>query len=281
MSAAMLLDLNINSDRKDCFMHRYAQKRMLLAFSLLAFAFSDTHAETPEQKGLRLMTEIENANSGFGSDSAQLELAMINAQGDKISRRLEVQAQEFSGDGDRSMVTFSWPADVKGTRMLTWAHPDGDDDQWLYLSAIKRVKRIATNNKSSSFMGSEFSYEDMSTPELPEYNYKFLEEVKYEDHDCWKIERISTSKNTGYSKEVVYYDRSIMNPIRIEYFDRRGEMWKVAALSDYKKYDQWWRPGAIEMTNIKNGKKSVMTWLSYELRDLRPDEFFTRDNLED
>lgn len=256
-------------------------KGLFCLMVILGLCVPSMGAETPEEKGLSLVTAIDRSNSGFGSDDATLELTMLNANGDEIIRKLKVQSQEFPKDGDRSIVTFTWPADVKSTRMLTWSHIDGDDDQWLYLPALKRIKRIATNNKSSSFMGSEFSYEDMSTPELPEYTYKYLEDVSWDNRDCWKIERVSRSARSGYSKEIVFYDQKIMNPVRIEYYDRRGELLKVATLTGYKQYDRWWRPGAISMENVKTAKTSVMRWTSYHLTKKYSTDYFTPANLED
>ena len=86
-------------------------------------------AETPEEKGLRLAIEADKANQGFVTEKASLTMELVNAHGDTTSRRMVLETLEGKDDGDRSKSTFEWPADVKGTRMLTWTHRRGDDDQ--------------------------------------------------------------------------------------------------------------------------------------------------------
>ena len=238
-------------------------------------------AETPQEKALRLVTEIDAANSGFQGEYAELEMVLINAYGDQTVRKLTSETTEVEGDGDRSVSTFLWPADVKGTRMLTWSHKTGDDDQWLYLPALKRVKRISSRNKSGAFMGSEFSYEDMGSQEIEEYTYVFDAEENIEGRPCWKISRDPVSKKSGYSKEVVWYDQEYMNPLRVEYYDRKGELLKVAIFFDYKKIDRWWRIGRIEMNNEQTHKKSILTWKERELSRAYNEDHFASDSLVD
>ena len=181
-------------------------------------------AETPEEKGVRIATELSVANDGFVGERSQVEMVLINAHGDRTVRKMINEIREKEGDGDQSISTFLWPADVKGTRMLTWSHKTGDDDQWLYLPALKRVKRISSRNKSGAFMGSEFSYEDLGSQEVEEFHHKFLEDTQVDGRDVWKLERVPVSKRSGYSKEVGYFDKEYMNPLRIEYYDRKGRV---------------------------------------------------------
>ena len=107
-----------------------------------------------------------------------MTLELINAHGDVTKRKMVMEVLEGTDDGDKSRSVFEWPADVKGTKLLTWTHKKGDDDRWLYLPAVKRVKRISSSNKSGSFMGSEFAYEDFSSQEVEKYTYKLLDEPK-------------------------------------------------------------------------------------------------------
>jgi len=138
--------------------------------------FSLDRAKTPEEKGLAIALEADLRDSGFGDSVADLQMVLRNQHGEESKRKMRSRTLEMETDGDRSMVVFEEPRDVKGTTFLSFTHRSGPDDQWLYLPALKRVKRIASNNKSGPFMGSEFAYEDIASQEVEKYTYKFIGE---------------------------------------------------------------------------------------------------------
>ena len=113
--------------------------------------------QSSQEKGLEIARKADELHSGFGDFSANLRMILRNSRGQTSERLLRVRALEVD-DGTRSLCIFDSPLDVKGTILLTHTHEKTDDDQWLYLPALKRVKRIAAQNKSGSFMGSEFAY---------------------------------------------------------------------------------------------------------------------------
>jgi len=217
-------------------------------------------AQSPEERGQAVAIDIDKANDGFHSDRSALTMELINAHGDVTTRRLLLETVEIERDGDRSRVLFEWPADVKGTRLLTWTHKRSEDDQWLFLPAIKRVKRISANNKSGSFMGSEFAYEDLASIEIEKYRHKLLNEPTVASRNCWLIERVSTDPTSGYKRQVIWFDKEYMNPLRIDFYDRKDELLKTAVFTGYKKFGNLWRSGKIEMTNVQTKKKSILTW---------------------
>ena len=249
-------------------------------FLVLALGMS-LWAGTPEDEGLKVAKLVDKANEGYEGEYSEVEMVLINAHGDQTVRKLITQVKEKMDDGDMSISIFQWPADVKGTKMLTWSHKTGDDDQWLFLPALNRVKRISSRNKSGSFMGSEFSYEDLGSQEVEEYTYKLLEETQYEGRDVWKLQRVPVSKKSGYSKEIVWMDKEYNNPIRIEYYDRKEELLKIAAFGDFKAYGSYWRANRIEMENVQTQKKSVLTWQNRELGKSYSEDQFASDYLVD
>jgi len=251
--------------------------RRLIA--LAAMSALTALAGTPEEEGLRIARMVDEANNGFVGEYAEMEMILINAHGDTTTRKLVTEIRERDNQGDQSISTFQWPADVKGTRMLTWSQKTGDDDQWLYLPALKRVKRISSRNKSGSFMGSEFSYEDLGSQEVEEYTHKFLGEVELDGRTCWKQERVPASSKSGYSKEVVWIDQEYMNPLRIDYYDRKGELLKTSRFMGYTKMDRWWRVTEILVENVQTKKKSRLVWQSRELNREFPEWRFASDNL--
>jgi hypothetical protein len=238
-------------------------------------------AESPEAKGLRLAREADGANNGFRTEKSTLTMELINAHGETTSRKMVLEIVEVDGDGDRSKSTFEWPADVKGSKMLTWTHKRGDDDQWLFLPEIKRVKRISSNNKSGSFMGSEFAYEDLNSQEVEKFTYRWLAEVKEQGRDCHQIERVPVDKNSGYKRQVLWMDKEYHQPIRIDYYDRKNELLKTAMFSKHTKHGKLWRIGRIEVANVQTRKKSILTWEHRQVGTALDPATFESASLED
>ncbi len=235
-------------------------RRHMAFIALPLFPTLAVAADNAESKGLQIARDIDRANSGFFGEDAEMEMELVNAHGDRTTRRMRSQILEVPTDGDKSRVEFQWPADVKGTRMLTWTHKTADDDQWLYLPAIKRTKRINGRNKSGSFMGSEFAYEDLGSQEVEKYRHKFLAEEQLHGRPVWKTERVPVDPNSGYSKQVVWVDKGYMNAVKIEYFDRRGDLLKTASFSNFAQHEKQWRPGAIDVLNHQTKKSSRLVW---------------------
>ncbi|CAM2064301.1 Outer membrane lipoprotein-sorting protein [Sulfidibacter corallicola] len=236
-------------------------------------------AETPEEKGLRIAQLNESKNDGFKGEYAEMVMVLINAHGDKVERKMTTKTRETNDDGDQSISVFLWPADVKGTKMLTWTHKDDDDDQWLYMPALKRVKRISSRNKSGAFMGSEFAYEDLGSQEVEKYHHKFIEETTLDGREIWKMERVPTSKKSGYSKQITYVDKEYHQPLRIEYFDRKGDLMKIATFRDYREMGDFWRVHEIDMDNVQTKKRSIITWSTREIGKKYSEYDFESDSL--
>ena len=230
--------------------------------------------EDAARRGLEIAQESDRANAGFVSEYSEMEMVLINAHGDQTVRKLTTETMEMEDDGDKSVSMFLWPADVKGTKMLTWSHKVDDDDQWLYLPALKRVKRISSKNKSGSFMGSEFAYEDLGSQEVEKYSYTYLGDESAEARECYKLERIPVSTRSGYSKQIVWMAKDLMNPVRIEYYDRKGELLKVGVFKDYRQVNGFWRVHEIEMKNVQTLKSSLIKWESRQLgQEIAEDQF--------
>ena len=197
---------------------------------------------------------------GFESSHSQMEMILINANGEQSIRDLDMKTLEGE-NGDKSISTFLSPADVKGTKTLTHEHINKDDDQWLYLPALKRVKRIASSNKSGSFMGSEFSYEDIGNQNYQKFSYSGeAQEVVLNGVACYKSQRVPHESNSGYTKQIVWVDKTNFLLQQIEYYDRKQELLKTAKFSDHKQIDGVWRVGKIEMKNHQNDKSTTLTW---------------------
>lgn len=264
-------------------MHRRTAARTLpLALSALALgAFCAPAAADPTAKGLEIARKCDAANAGFGSEEARVEMVLVNAGGDRVERKLGMKTLEVDGDGDRSLLTFEWPPDVKGTRLLTHAHPGDDDDQWLYLPAMRRVKRISARSQSAAFMGSEFAFEDLGGQEVSKYTWRLESEEKVGDRDVWKLTRVPTNKRSGYSKQVVWMDKQYCQPVKIDYHDRKKTLLKTMTATAFTRHGKWWRPQSLEMVNHQTHKKSILKWAARSMQADLDEDDFDKDALED
>ena len=252
----------------------------VLLLACLCLPVAHAQGATPEEKGLRIAREASARNDGFGDFTARMTMVLRDRQGRESTRQMRFKVLEVQGDGDKSLFVFDRPRDVQGTALLTHAHINSPDDQWLYLPALKRVKRINASRRSGSFMGSEFSYEDMSSPEVEEYSYKYLRDEPCGDLACTVTEQVPLDKESGYSRKVVWQDADELRTWKMELYDRKGSHLKTLALADYRQYlDRYWRAGEQTMENHLTGASTVLKWSDFRFRNNLEDSEFTRPAL--
>jgi len=255
-------------------------KKIILPLLMLLLPLA-TAAETPEEKGLAIAREADRHDSGFGDYTANMRMVLKNRHGQESIRMIRIKTLEVEDDGDKSLSIFDNPRDVKGTAFLTHSHKTGDDDQWLYLPALKRVKRISSRNKSGSFMGSEFSYEDIASQEVEKYTYKWLRDEIYDGRECFVSERYPVdTKNSGYSRMVSWMDKEEYRPFKVEYYDRKNALLKTLTITGYNQYlGQFWRAGEMHMVNHQSGKSTLLYWSDYQFRVGLTDSDFNTNSL--
>jgi outer membrane lipoprotein-sorting protein len=216
-----------------------------------------------DDRGLEIATQADRRDTGFGDFSADLTMTLFGNRGETNVRRMRARVLETER-GDKRLILFDEPGDVRGTAVLTHTHADGGDDQWLFLPALKRVKRIASDNKAGPFMGSEFAYEDLTAQELARYQYQYLREEKCDGGQCYVIERVPTDAQSGYRRQLVWIDGEELRAWRVEYYDRKDALLKVLTLGKYELYkDRYWRARTMTMENVQTGKRTVLDWSNY------------------
>ncbi len=226
-------------------------------------------AETPEAKGRAIAEEADRRDLGWGDSLVQLEMILANRQGETSTRELRIQSLEVSdpGLGDRSLTVFDRPRDIEGTAFLSHTRINEPDDQWLYLPALKRVKRISSANKSGPFVGSEFAYEDLVSQEVERYTYKWLRDESCGGLECFVVERYPVYENSGYTRQVVWVDKDEYRIIRIDFYDRRDTLLKTLVFSDYRRYlDQYWRAQTMQRDNHQTAKGTTLLVSEYRFR---------------
>jgi len=252
-------------------------KYLIVAIALLP---SLLYAQTAEQRGLEIAQAAEAYDSGFTDFTANMVMTLKNKAGKTSTRIIRIKTLEVEGDGDRSLSIFDEPADVKGTAMLTYSHGLEPDDQWLYLPALKKVKRISSRNKSGPFMGSTFAFEDLGSQEIEKYSYKFLREEACGDWQCFVIERKPEYKRSGYTRQVAWLDKEAYRLVKVEYYDRKKALLKTLAVSDFNQYlGHYWRPGTMDMVNHLTGKSTLLEWTDYQFQTGLTDRDFRSQSL--
>ncbi|HHM06268.1 MAG TPA: outer membrane lipoprotein-sorting protein [Gammaproteobacteria bacterium] len=255
-------------------------RKLLLSLALLAWLPSNLPAQTAEERGLAIALTADRRDTGFGDLTAELVMTLRNRRGGESIRRIRNRTLEVIGDGDKTLVIFDEPADVKGTAFLSYTHALKPDDQWLYLPALKRVKRISSANKSGPFMGSEFAYEDIGSQEVEKYTYKYLRDEILDGQDCFVIERYPRYKHSGYTRQVVWYDQSHYRVLKIDFYDRKDKLLKTLTFKGYQQYlDHYWRADVMEMVNHQTGKSTTLAWQHYRFRTGLTERDFDRNSL--
>ena len=255
--------------------------KMLLPIVLLAVTLAhDAHAQTPQEKGLAIAREMDRRDSGWKDQRANLVMILRNRQGQESRRELRIATLEVDGDGDKSLTLFDSPRDVKGTAFLSFTHATQPDDQWLYLPALKRVKRISSRNKSGSFMGSEFAYEDLSSQEVDKFRYQWLRDEALDGKQTMVVEYYPAYENSGYTRQVAWIDSQIWQVVRAEYYDRKNALLKTLTIDGYRQYlDRYWRADTMHMVNHQTGKSTAIEWSDYRFDTGLTERDFDRNAL--
>lgn len=236
--------------------------------------------ETAEEKGTRIAVAASERDIGFGDFSADLTMVIRDRRGGESTRQMRFKVLEVPDDGDKSLFVFDQPRDVKGTALLTHAHINAPDDQWLYLPALKKVKRISASERSGSFMGSEFAYEDMRAGEVAEYTYKYLREEPCGELTCTVIEQYPLDEKSGYSKKVIWQDTDELRSWKMELYDRRESHLKTLTFAKYKLHlNKFWRAEEQTMENHLTGASTVLKWTEFEFGSNLDESEFTQTAL--
>ena len=278
----------------------------LLKFKLLLAAIVLTvsaSAVAQELTGLKIMETVEDFQRST-SDSAfnrmQLSTCKFGIKDSKITcaerpriKSLESVGKNFGANlkDTKTLTIVLEPAAERGIGMLSFAYDDSDQDNetWLYLSAMGRVKRIASgssddDSEPASVFGSEFTTEDTDTGKLEEYAINVIEETKESDREVWKIEMIPSedrARKSRYSKTVVYIDKERFVSLRTEMFDQYGKEIKRLLSSRVELVDDIWMARSLTMMNLVTNRLSNMAILEINTGITVEDEFLTQRTLSD
>jgi len=245
---------------------------------------SHTPAIAAEPTGLEIMQAVDNRNDGDDLKQTMVQ-TLIDRNGNQRIRNM-ISFRKDYGKDTKSIVFFAKPANIRDTALLTFDYddPKADDDQWLYLPALKKVRRISSSDRGDYFMGTDFTFEDMKqTPELEDYNWKLLGSEQINGSDCWKVEGTPVSdeiaRELGYSRLIQWIRKDNDFSIKADYWDQAGRELKHLTITKLEQIDGIWSPVHIEMTNIQSEHKTFLDFSNKTYNTGLKDRTFTQRTL--
>jgi outer membrane lipoprotein-sorting protein len=262
------------------------KKIILIFWFLIMLLFFSANNLNAQNLTAREIMNNNDTQQRANDESSELKMQLINKRG-KIRTRKVVQVKKNAADlNEKTLIRFLSPADVKGTGMLTIEHSDRDDDQWLYLPALKKVRRISSSDKSDNFVGTDFTYQDLKSEELENYDYKILKTEKLGGFDCYVISAEPNNpkekKESGYGKREIWIDKENFVNIQTKFYDKKGELFKILKAGDIRLIEgtKKWRAHKMEMENLKTNHKTILLFKHFKINKGIPDKKFTKRYLE-
>ena len=204
-------------------------------------------------------------NRATGEDqTSMLTMTLTNKSGQTRVRKIQQFSKDL-GDTEKSIMFFQTPADVKNTSFMNWSYEgEKGDDQWIYLPALKKVKRISSDSKSDYFMGSDFTYDDLGDRKLNADNHKLLREETKNDKLCYVVESKSKEEDYMYSKTITWIDKTTFIGVQKEFYDEDEELLKILTINQVDIIAGFYVITNSTMKNVQNNHSTTMT-----LRDVK------------
>ncbi len=255
-----------------------ARVRWLVGIALLAGSGAATSADAPSAD--EIMRRAHLAMYYAGADMrTRVTMRLVSTGGAERVRELTMARRTLKEGGEqRYFLFFHRPPDVRDMAFLVWKYPGRDDDRWLYVPALKLVRRIAASDKHTSFVGSDFSYEDVSGREPQEDTHRLLREEGVGGREAYVVE--STPKEPGgaeFSRKVSWVDKATWLPLKEEYYDRRGDLLRVFTADELQAIEGRWTVTRRTMRNVQSGHRTEVAYADTRYdRRLTPELFTER-----
>lgn len=231
-----------------------------------------------QMTGTQIMQKVYDQPAG-NDLQGQLKMTLTNKQGQARVRTLK-QYIKTAADIEKKIMFFVTPADVKGTSFMNWSYTDGRaDDQWIYLPALKRTKRISSEGASDYFMGSDFTYDDLGDRHPNEDNHKLLRSENVGGKDCYVVESIPKDADYMYSKTITWVMKDNFLGLKREFYDEDGKLLKVLSIIKYEKISGYWTILETEMKNVQKNHKTNMIFSGVKINQGIADSKFTERSM--
>lgn len=231
--------------------------KFLLVFQLFLFFFPAFAAADPSPSGRDIMVLVDERPDGDDRRSI-ISMTLVNKNGRERKRTVESFSRDYGKD-KKSVMIFQEPADVRDTIFLSWEYDDldQDDDKWLYVPAMKKVRRISGATKREYFMGTDFTYDDMGNRKVDADTHTLLGESKMMGFDCWQVQSIPRDPEDIYTKLLLWVDKVSHVAVRIEFYDKDGLL-KIYTAEDLHQQDGIWFVFRSQMDNVSRSHKTLM-----------------------
>lgn len=235
---------------------------LALILSLMTFT---AQAEAP-LTGKDIIERTKQNASGFKDMTHKVKMVLVDEKGGKSEREMLLKGLVEKDGTSHSLSIFTAPQREKGIALLTTTEPQQADQQWLYLPSTKRMKRITGANRTSSFRGSEFTFEDLSDQNSDLYRFDLITQEPCGEWTCFVIDRFpGKDLDSSYSKTRLWIDTAHYRPVKADFYQADGKLLKTMTTQDYSLFeDKYWKPTRVTMTNKLNGKATEM--LSLDLK---------------
>jgi len=225
--------------------------------------------------GKEVIEKVYNREEGEDR-KGNLTMTLVNSRGDKRVRKLRQFYKDY-GDTEKKIMFFLSPADVRNTSFMNWSYndPAKDDDQWIYLPALRRVKRISSDSKDDYFMGSDFTYDDLGERHPDEDNHKLLRTESFKGENCYVVESKPKDPDYMYSKTITWIIKGKWIGLKKKFYDEDGEFLKELHVKEYNQQNGIWIILNSVMKNVQKDHKTVMEYENVELNTGIRDAYFT------
>ncbi|MBN2602066.1 MAG: outer membrane lipoprotein-sorting protein [Candidatus Marinimicrobia bacterium] len=234
--------------------------------------------------GRDIMQKVDEQAS-VRTEMNKSKMTLINDKGKTRERELTRYIKSFDGAGGidtKTLIIFDYPADIRGTGLLLWTYTDAakDDDRWLYLPALKKVRRIAGESKNDYFMGTDFTYDDMGARNIDDDNHTLLGKETIDGIECYKVESVPVNKNDLYSKKITWIIPEKWVFMKVEFYDKSGVLQKVLTTSDIREIDGIWLPHVLFMNNFSKTHQTKIEVHEVKFDSKMDDQIFTQTILQ-
>ncbi len=251
------------------------KKIQRIFFGVIILVSAAGYAGAGTLTGLQIMEKVYTRPKGPDIQS-ELTMKLVNSRGSERIRTIRQFIKDYGAD-EKKILFFAAPADVKNTSFMTWSYGDSSraDDMWIYLPALKKVKRISSESKSNSFMGSDFTYDDMGNRLPTDDTHKIIGEEKINGKDCYIVESTPKDPDYVYSKTISWIVKGEWIGMKKEFYDEDGNLLKTLAIQSYKKVNGYWVITSMEMDNVQKNHKTIMKLKNVKIGEGIPDRYFT------
>ncbi len=252
-------------------------KNLKITTTLVLFFLAGVASQITAQQltGREIIDKVYNRPTG-DDQTSNLTMTLINKSGDERVRKIKQFTKDF-GDVEKSIMFFTAPADVKNTSFMNWTYdnPDKSDDQWIYLPALKKIKRISSDSKSDYFMGSDFTYDDLGDRKLDDDTHTLLRSETIDGVDYYVVQSIPKDEDYMYSKTITWIRKDNFIGLKKEFYDEDGELLKILKIKKFEKISGFWIITHSEMENVQKNHRTSMKLDNVKINTGIPSSKFT------